>query len=309
MKTNTLGNAGLRVSEVCIGASPLGGMPAAYGYDVPVESGHSAVEAVFESAFNFLDTSNEYSDGRSEQRIGDIIRMRGLPEGFILATKADPAPGETGFPGTRIRDSFRESLDRLGVDTVPVYYLHDPERFPIESIVAPGGAIDVMKELREEGLVQHLGIAGRDIDLLRRYIDTGAFEIVLNHNQYTLMDQTAESLIDHAVTAGVAFVNAAPYAGGILAKGPRSQIRYVYEEASASTIARVERLQEICAIHDAETATVALQFSTRNPLISSTVVGISKPERVAQLTAAIEAETTDALWNDIDAFIAESRRQ
>jgi D-threo-aldose 1-dehydrogenase len=306
MKKNPLGSTGISVSEVCIGTSPLGGMPGAYGYDVPAESGRASIAAVFASPFTFLDTSNEYSDGRSEQRIGDVIRQCGLPKGFVLATKADPAAGAAEFPGSRIRESFVESVSRLGVETVAVYYLHDPERFPFDSIAKPGGAIDAMLELKAEGLVDHIGIAGGDIDVLRAYLDTGAFEIVLSHNQYTLMDQSAEVLIDHAAAADVAFVNAAPYAGGILAKGSRGQSRYVYRIADDATVARVKRLEAICSRHEVDLATVALHFSTRNPLIASTVVGISKPERVVQLLANIAVEPPQSLWDEIAEFLRES---
>jgi D-threo-aldose 1-dehydrogenase len=306
MRTRALGSTGLQVTEVCIGASPLGGMPAAYGYDVPEGRALEAVEAVFASPFNFLDTSNEYSDGRSEQRIGDVVRRTGLPDGFVLATKIDPSPGADELPAERVHASFQESIERLGVTTVPVLYLHDPERFSFESLTEPGGAVEAMQELRSAGLVEHIGIAGREIDLLRRFLDTGAFEVVLNHNQYTLMDQSAEPLIAHAIGSGVAFVNAAPYAGGILAKGPSGQSRYFYQEADADTVARIERLQSLCARYDVDLAVAALQFSTRDPRIASTVVGISKPERVAQLLENIESSIPESLWDELATTLSES---
>jgi D-threo-aldose 1-dehydrogenase len=134
---------------------------------------------------------------------------------------------------------------------------------------------------------------------MRAFVDTGAFDVVLNHNRFTLMDQSAESLIDYALAAGVAFVNAAPYAGGILAKGPKLQPRYVYSQADPQTISRIEQLQAVCAKYEVELAAAALQFSTRDERISSTVVGISKPERVAQLLSYADTVIPDALWNEL----------
>ncbi len=299
MKINALGRTGLPVTDICIGTSPLGGMPAIYGYDVEVASGQAAVRAVFDSPFNFLDTSNGYSDGESERRIGDVIRERGLPDGFVLATKVDPAPGATTLPGSRIRQSFEESMGRLGLDTVPLLYLHDPERFPFEDLTAPGGAVAALLDLQADGLVGHLGVAGGDLEAMRSYIDTGAFDVVLNHNQFTLVDQSASWLIDHAIAADVAFVNAAPFAGGILAKGPAVQPLYSYRHADPQIVARIERVHAICAKYEVDPGAAALQFSTRDERISSTVVGISKPERVGQLLSYADAVIPDALWNEL----------
>jgi D-threo-aldose 1-dehydrogenase len=299
MKLKDLGRTGLRVTDICIGTSPLGGMPQTYGYNVEASSAEAAVREVFSSPFNFLDTSNGYSDGESERRIGNVIRDQGLPDTFVLATKADPAQGASRFPGSRIRQSFDESVARLGLDKIPLFYLHDPERFPFEDLTAPDGVVAAMLDLKADGLVAHLGVAGGDLDAMQAYVGTGAFDVVLNHNQFTLMDQSAESLIDHATAAGVAFVNAAPFAGGILAKGPALQPRYVYRQADRQTTARVEWLQTVCAKHNVELGAVALQFSTRDERISSTVVGISKAERVGQLLRYANTPITDALWSEL----------
>jgi aryl-alcohol dehydrogenase-like predicted oxidoreductase len=70
--TRNLGSTGLEVTSVCVGGSPLGSMPHLYGYEVSAEQAVAAVEAVFDGPFNFLDTSNAYSDGDSERRIGEV---------------------------------------------------------------------------------------------------------------------------------------------------------------------------------------------------------------------------------------------
>src|ERR1700749_4892755 len=120
-----LGRTKLEVSPVCIGTSPLASMPAVYGYEVAEEGAEATILAAFRSPFNFMDTSNNYGGGAAERRIGRALAtVGGLPPGFVLATKVDADPRTGDFSGERVRRSVAESLERLGVDQVPLMYLH-----------------------------------------------------------------------------------------------------------------------------------------------------------------------------------------
>lgn len=309
MKTGTSPSGRIDVSSVCIGTSALGSKPEIYGYEVDETTAVATVRRALQTSIRFLDTSNEYSDGESERRIGQAIRASGgLPEGFVVATKADPARGDNGFTGARVHESFRESTERLGGVRFGVYYLHDPERFDFDSMTGPGGAVEAMVEVKRSGQVDAIGVAGGDVDQLRRYVDTGVFDVVLNHNRYTLLDRSADALIDHAVQAGVSFVNAAPYASGILAKPATARAPYQYRAPDADVIATTDRLRAVCRAHDIPLAAVALQFSTRDPRISSTVVGVSAPQRVDELLANESTVIPDGLWEEVRAVLSASHR-
>ncbi|HEU5108232.1 MAG TPA: aldo/keto reductase, partial [Micromonosporaceae bacterium] len=216
-----LGGTGLAVSPVCVGTSPLASMPHLYGYAVSAERAEATVEAVLDGPLNFLDTSNNYGGGDAERRIGAVLRRRGgLPEGVVLATKVDADPATGDFSGARVRRSVAESLDRLGLDRVQLMYLHDPEyHLSFAQAMAPDGPVAALLALRDEGVLAHIGVAGGPAWLMRQFVATGAFEVVLSHNRYTLLDRSAEPLIADAVERGVAYVNAAPYGGGMLVKG------------------------------------------------------------------------------------------
>src|SRR4051812_36305798 len=194
MRSRPLGDTGLAVTPLCIGTSPLASMPDTYGYATPEEEAIATVEAVLRSAVNFLDTSNGYGrDGAGERRVGAAIRRAGgLPEGFVLATKVDPDPATGDFSGARVRASLAESLERLGVDRVPLLHLHDPERIAFAEATAPDGPVAALVELREQGTVDFIGVAGGELDEMWRYLDTGAFDVVLNHNRFTLLDRSAQ---------------------------------------------------------------------------------------------------------------------
>ncbi|SFS16954.1 D-threo-aldose 1-dehydrogenase [Microbacterium sp. cf046] len=300
LRHRTLGPHGPAVTPVALGTSPLGGMPHIYGYDVDETTAIDTVTAFLESSLNFIDTSNDYGAGESERRIGVALREAITPrDDLVIATKADPAPGSRDFSAERIRTSFKESTARLGVNYIDVFYLHDPERFAFESVTAPGGALDAAIALRESGHVGMIGVAGGDIDQMRRYIDTGKLDVLLNHSQFNLIDRTASSLIDHAVAAGIPFINAAPYASGILAKGAATQARYRYRPAGAAVTRAVAHLEDAARNHGVPLAALALQFSTRDPRIASTVVGASSPSRVAALISNQQLAIPDELWNEV----------
>jgi D-threo-aldose 1-dehydrogenase len=305
MKKRPLGKTGLSVTPLCIGTSALGSFPAQYGYEVSTERAVATMHRVFEGPINFIDTSNEYGNGDSERRIGQALaEMGGLPESFVLATKVDPLRGSTDFSGDRVRASVAESLERLGLNRLQLVYLHDPEKMTFEEGTAPGGAVEVLVQLRNEGVIDHLGVAGGPIDLMRQYLATGVFEAVISHNRYTLVDQSAEPLLNDAAERGIAFVNAAPYGGGMLVKGPDVVSKYSYQPASASTVDRVREMQRICTSYNVPLAAAALQFSLRQSRITSTIVGISEPERVEQTLRLAEWPIPGKLWEELQPLAA-----
>jgi len=278
-------------------------MPETFEYGVDEDRAFRTLEAVFESPINFLDTASSYGDGESERRIGEVLKRRGgLPEGVVLATKADRDLQTGEFSGDQMRRSVERSLKLLGLDRLQIVYLHDPEHESFEHIMAPGGPVEVLFELRDEGIVKHLGVAGGPIELMIRYVETSLFEAAITHNRYTLLDRSAEPLLDVAAERGVALSNAAPYGSGILAKGPGAYARYAYEEAPQEMVERVRAMQEACREFDVPLAAAALQFSMRDPRITSTIVGMSRPERVEQTLELSARSTPKGLWERLDSL-------
>ena len=296
-----LGTMGLSVSPLCLGCAPLGDMPETFDYGVDEARAYETIEALLQSPINFLDTAASYGDGESERRIGEVLKRRGgLPEGVVLATKADRDLTTGEFTGDQMRRSVERSLGLLGLDRLQLCYLHDPEHETFENIMAPGGPAEVLDGLRDEGLIEHLGVAGGPIDMEIRYVQTGLFEAVITHNRYTLVDRSAEPLLDDAAEQGVALLNAAPYGSGILAKGPHAYARYAYSEAPEELVERVRAMQRVCEDFGVPLAAAALQFSMRDPRIVSTIVGMSRPERVEQTLDLASREIPEELWERLD---------
>jgi D-threo-aldose 1-dehydrogenase len=276
-------------------------MPETFGYGVEEERAMRTLEAVLKSPINFLDTAASYGDGESERRIGEVLKGRGgLPDGVVLATKADRDLQTGEFSGEQMRRSVERSLRLLRLDRLQLVYLHDPEHESFERLMAPGGAVEVLQNLKDEGVIEHLGVAGGPIDMEIRYVETGLFEVVITHNRYTLVDRSAESLLDLAAERGVALLNAAPYGSGILAKGPDACARYEYSEAPAKMVERVRAMQKVCEEFGVPLAAAALQFSMRDSRVASTIVGMTRPERVEQTLKLAAEPVQEELWERLD---------
>ena len=298
-----LGSTGLQVTPICIGSAPLGSMPETFAYEVPEERALATVRAFFAGPFNFLDTAASYGDGESERRIGSVLgELGGLPPDFVLATKADRDMQTGIFTGVQMRRSVERSLRLLGLQQLQLVYLHDPEHISFEEAMQLGGPVEVLQQCKEEGLIAHLGVAGGPIDMMIRFVETGLFEAAISHNRFTLINREAEPLWEVCTRRGVAALNAAPYGSGILAKGPGAYPRYMYNQASPDLLRRAWQMEEACERHGLPLAAAALQFSLRDARIASTIVGITRPERLAETLTLAQQPISDELWAVLDSI-------
>jgi D-threo-aldose 1-dehydrogenase len=296
-----LGATGLSVSPFTVGAAAWGVTSAVHGLAVPERDAVETALRAMQGSVNVLDTSNNYGDGESERRIGLAIRERGgLPEGFVVQTKLDRDAVTGSFNGDRLRASLEESLQRLGLDRLPLLFLHDPEHISFDEAMAEGGPVETLVALRDEGYVDHIGVAGGPAALLTRYVHTGIFEALITHNRYTLVDRTANDLLTAASAAGLGVFNAAVYGGGILANWPRTSDRYHYGTAPSELLAAVDAMGGACEAHGIPLPAAALQFSVRDARVSSTIAGVVSPRQFDETLELLDIDIPDELWSQLD---------
>lgn len=290
------------MSPITFGTSALASLPATYGYQVSEDRALETLRAILDSDINVLDTSRNYGFGRAEERIGVVFAERGgKPDGLVLSTKVDRDADTRRFDAAQVRKSFEESLAALGVDRVDILHLHDPEHArDLDEITSPGGAIDELFAIKDEGLTATLGVAMGRTDIQLDIVRSHPWDVVLNHNRFTLLNRRATELFEYARSEGMGVMNAAPYAGGMLAKGPDNFDKINYQEADEADLAPVRTLERLCRQHGVPLGAVALQFSIRSPLVDNTVLGVSRAERVAQSIEWATADVPDELWAAID---------
>lgn len=292
-----LGRTGLFVTASTVGTSALGNPER-----VAEEEAQRTLAFALAGPWT-IDTSNNYDD--SEARIGRSLTAVGGPatgvlQDRLLATKVDPVKGGSDFSGARVRESVRESMDRLGVDHLELVSLHDPERISFDEAIAPDGPVHALLELRESGVIGHLGVAGGPVGLLQRFVGTGHFEAVVTHNRYTLVDRSAGPLLDQCAGQGIAVFNAAPFGGGFLTAGADGPQTYCYRPATPARLAARQAMAKLCTAHDVELAAAALQFSLRDTRITSTIVGMSSRRQLEQTLLRAAAPIPDELWPELE---------
>lgn len=297
-----LGSTGLSVSALTLGAGPLGSMPENFGYEVAEDAAIELVEAVLQSPIRVIDTANGYSNGQSETRIGQgIARAGGLPDDFVVITKVDADGAD--YSGDRVRRSVAESKARLGLDRLPLVHLHDPEFHDFDMMTAPGGAVETLVRLRDEGEIEHVGLAGGDTIEMSRYLELGVFEVCLVHNRWTLVDRSATALLAQAASLGVAVVNAAVYGGGILANPQGGSTSYGYRPATPATLTAIADLDALCRDWGTDLATAAMLFSRRDPRIATTIVGFSRLARLDVLLASAATVLPEDFWHEVERLL------
>lgn len=295
----TAGRIGLPLTAIGLGGAPLASMPDVLGYEVPSERAVDLVDTVLASPIGVIDTSNGYGDGESERRIGQSLR-RSAPSDTVIVTKVDAKDGD--YSGTRVRTSVEESMERLGVDQLPLVHLHDPEFHDFGELTAVGGAVEALVDLRDGGVIAAIGVAGGHAPTISRYVDLGVFDALLVHNRLTLVDRSADEVVTNAASRGMVVFNAAVYGGGILAAPNSGATKYAYREASPALLDAVRDMAAVCESYGTDLATAALQHSLREEHVDCTLVGMSRPERVPSTLAAAAQPLPGDLWTELAAL-------
>ena len=301
MKKNKIKDTSLEVTELSFGTSSLGSMPDTYGYEVPEDRAQKTLNRFFQGPVNMLDTSRNYAMGESEKRIGRAIKENGgWPKDFLLSTKLDRNMDTLVLDKNRARESLEESLKTLNVDSVDILFLHDPEYAKeLSDITKKDGAMDELFKIKEEGLAKAVGVAMGKIDIMFPLLKDWDFDVMINHNRFTLINREANEMYDYASSKNIAIFNAAPYAGGDLAKGPDNFKKVTYQDATEEKLAPVREFEKVCKKHNVELGAAALQFSLKDKRITSTICGVTSVESIEKNLTWANSKIPDEFWNEI----------
>jgi D-threo-aldose 1-dehydrogenase len=284
MKKNKIKNTGLEISEISFGTSGLGSMPDTYGYEVSENQAQETLKRFFKGPVNMLDTSRNYALGESEKRIGRAIKANGgWPKKFLLSTKLDRNTETLQFDKHRARKSLEESLKALDVDSVDILFLHDPEYAKdISEVTKKGGAMDELFKIKQEGLAKAVGLAMGKINIM-----------------FPLLNREADKMFDYAYGKNIAIFNAAPYAGGVLAKGPSNFKKITYQDVTEEMLMPVREIEKVCKKHKVDMGAAALQFSLRDKRISSTICGVTSVDSIEKNLAWAAAKISSEFWDEV----------
>ena len=278
---------------------------------------HATLHAAWDSGIRMYDTAPHYGLGLSERRIGAFLSTKPRDD-YLISTKVGrvltPNPDFDGgrdlangfdVPADQvrvfdpsaagIRRSLEESLARLGLDRVDILYLHDPDAYDIDRGLAEG--IPALLALREEGLVDLIGIGTNSAAAATRAVRDYELDLVMIAGRYTLLDRTAAAeLLPLCAERGVGVVAVGVYNSGLLATETPGGT-FNYEPASADLVARAQRLADICSEYGVALPVAAVQFPLHHPSVIAEIVGMSKVEHLRETTARLAVQVPDELWH------------
>lgn len=287
-----LGRAGFDVTELSLGGAGLGGL---YG-PVSDEDGVRTIERALDLGINYVDNSPFY--GQSERRLGIVLTSRGGRADFHFCTKVGTHPERYGdYSAAATRWSVENSLRTLGIDSVDLVQVHALADIDMKVVLEPGGAVDELERLREEGRLRAIGLGVRGHDFHRRAIASGRFDVILPYEDYTLVRQTAQPLIEEAAAAGIGVLLGRALLIGLLAgSDPMGD-----PEMAAKPDAPAAREWWLWAReHEVPLQALALQFAMRHPGVSSVVVGARSAREVEENVAAATLRIPEDVWAEVD---------
>lgn len=300
-----LGRLGYEVTALGLGGAWLGVVP---GGDRDTQDA-AAAEAIYRAAsfgIDYLDTSPLY--GESERRVG-LALSRPHPEGgkwrdrFRLVTKAGTHPARRGdYSADGIRWSVENSLRVLQTDFLDAVLIHDPPA--MAQVLAPGGGVDALLRLREEGVLGATGIGVHGHSQLQAAIEDGRFDIIQTTYDYSLVRTSAlEAIIPMAHARDLAIVNASPFHGGLLAAGSEAAMDEMERirdwRSQPADLERARQLHRWAAAEGVDLAAVAMQFSLREPRFAVTLVGPRTALEVERNVAAALCPLPETVWQQL----------
>lgn len=316
MKYNELGKTGVLVSELCLGTMTFGGK----GYwqaigQVPQDEVNQIVKTAVDNGINFMDTANGYSEGLSETMLGKAVSELKIPrQELFIATKVrirmGPGANQVGLSRLHIMDSVNDSLQRMNLSHIDLLYIHGVDPItPLEETMR--GLEDVVRS----GKVRYLGISNHPAWMVMKansYADKmGWSKFVASQNYYTIASRDIErEIVPMALNENIGIMPWSPLAGGFLSG------KYTRNNEVAGDSRRdafdfppinkqkaydlIDLMAEIGKNHNVTVANVALNWVTRQPGMTSTIIGAKNLQQLNDNISSVNLNLTHEELNKLD---------
>lgn len=304
MKYTTLGTTGLQVSRIALGCMSYGD-PARGGHSWSLDEDASRpfFRQALEAGVTFFDTANVYSDGSSEEITGRALQDFARRDEVVLATKVNgrmaPGPAGAGLSRAAIMFQIDASLRRLGTDYVDLYQIHrwDPMT-PIEETV------EALHDVVKAGKARYVGAssmwAWQFAKALHVADINGWTRFVSMQDHYNLLARSEETeMMPLCADEGIGTIPWSPLARGKLTRDwDATSVRSETDEFGGSLYQEddariVEAVSAVAAERGVTRAQVALAWVLRNPVVSSPIVGATKPQHLEDAIGAVDLQLAD----------------
>lgn len=305
LKTAPLGGTGMDITRIGFGAWAIGGGGWQFGWGAQDDADSvAAIERAVELGINWIDTAAAYGFGHSEEVVGRALANLGADQRPFVFTKCSllEGPGRVVVRNLERDSILREaesSIKRLGIDAIDLYQIHWPN--PPEDIEQGWSAL---VELREQGLVKHIGVSNFSVEQLKLIGAIAPVETL--QPPYSLVTRGIEDeILPYCEQAGIGVIVYSPMASGLLTGAmTRERIANLPDDDWRGRDARfsepqltanlelVERLKTVAAKYDTSAGAVATAWTLLNSRVDAAIVGFRRPDQVDPLIAAAGLELT-----------------
>jgi 1-deoxyxylulose-5-phosphate synthase len=304
MRYAKLGSTGLEVSAITLGCMSWGD-PSRGGHPwvLDEDAARSIIKDALEAGVNVLDTANVYSAGSSEEITGRALRDFADREDVVLATKVfnrmRPGPNGAGLSRKAILQEIDVSLTRLGTDYVDLYQIHrwDPAT-PIEE------TMEALHDVVKSGKARYIGASSMyawQFAKAQHVAEThGWTRFVSMQNHYNLLYREEErEMLPLCADQGAGVIPWSPLARGRLTRDWDTETARAETDEFGSRLYRdedrttVEKVAAVAERRGVPRAQVALAWLMAQPVVTSPIVGVTKPGHLADAVAAVDLELSE----------------
>lgn len=304
MEYRTLGHTGMKVSSLSFGASSLGGV----FHDLKEKEGIQAVHTAVENGINFIDVSPYYGYYKAETVLGKALKEIERDR-YYLSTKVGRY-GKDGhntwdYSAKRVTESVYESMERLNVDYLDLINVHDIEFADLHQVVDE--TLPALVELRDKGVVKHVGITDLQLENLKWVIEQvpeGTVETILNFCHYCLCDDKLIDFLDFFEYHHIGVINASPFSMGLLTERGVPD----WHPAPKPLVEACQRAAHYCHEQHYPIEKLAIQYSTQNPRIATTLFSTTRPKNVLENIQAVGEPAPQELVIKVKEMIGEQQR-
>jgi aryl-alcohol dehydrogenase-like predicted oxidoreductase len=281
MKRRKLGKTGLQVSELSLG----GFFTSSFGGDF--EQSKKAVLGALRLGINYIDTAPNYAN--SEQVIGKALKGEPEAKAIILSTKIGGKPHPfLAQDKDCIMKSIEGSLKTLNRDYIDIMMIHEPDRprqydWWTDGENFHGPALDLLRDLKRQGVIRFIGLAGTTVYEMTRIVKTGKFDVVLTAFNYSLLWREAGlELLPEAAKHDMGIVIGSPLQMGALAKRYDEEVNNGAKWLSSPRREQFKKLYSLADELNMSLPELGLRFVLSNPDISCVLMGARSIDEVEQ---------------------------